>query len=592
VGAASPWGFPDYNKSFMPRFSIFRSALCGVAIYVLLLAGLNSVGLVGPDEPRYADVARAMYTSGDYVTPRLFGSPWFEKPPLYYWLAAASFHLGISEFSARFPSALFALLFLGIWHWFSDREYGEGVAGWSCLIMATSLGWIGFARAASMDMLLTTTLSAALAFFLSWWREQKSRDRTKPVSHRREWMLYAFYVALALATLAKGPLAVALAGLVVAGCMLHSRDWSLIPGMLLTPAVGVYAIIALPWYILCYVRNGWPFVEEFFIRHNLERFTSGEIIGHPQPFWFYLAVLPIAIFPWAPVLFVTIGAFLAGGWRDVAANRRLFPLLYWVALPFIFFSISANKLPGYLLPILPPLSLLLAQAIAGSSGEREPGSRFRISGTWSRVALCLTAVLLLAVPLFSWVLPESLATGLKHAIEPLGSIGLLRSISSGGVPVVIWTIASLLILGAILLSCRGQLWAAGSAIGLSVCVCLSGLLIYMTPVINGVASVRNVAERAVSLGVDPQSMGTLYIHRTQAYGLGFYLATGLPEWNPDDPTQHFDFVAARDDFQVDELRPGAHLLASFPRQNLRLWALPHKQPSPLSVPASLHSDSN
>ena len=583
----------------MPRFSLFRSALCGVAAYVLLLAGLNSIGLVGPDEPRYADVARGMYTSGDYITPRLFGEPWFEKPPLYYWLAAASFHLGISEFSARFPSALCALMFLGLWYWFVQRNYGERAAQWSCLILATSLGWIGFARAAAMDMLFSTTLSAALAFFLTWWFGEPATKSSWSANHpdadeprRPAWALYAFYVALALATLAKGPLAVALAGLVVVACLVHRRDWKSIPRMLLTPAVAVYATIALPWYVLCYARNGWPFIEEFFIRHNLQRFTSGEVIGHPQPTWFYIPVLPAAIFPWSPLLLIALAAFAAGGWRKAFASPKTSALLYWVALPFIFFSISANKLPGYLLPLLPPLSLLLALTIAenGEGGESRP--LLGLTSVWKKIAISGAAAALLIVPLFSWILPESLTTGLSRALQQMNSAGLLRSISSSGVPLLIWGIAIALILAATFLSVRGLLLEAAGTIGLGVCVCLGGLLIYMSPTINGIASVRNVAERAGALGMDPASMGTLYVHRAQVYGLGFYLGIALPEWNPDDPAQQFPYVAARDDFQVDQLRPGARLLASFPRQSLRLWALPQPQIRETPVPASLHPPAN
>ncbi|HEY7680336.1 MAG TPA: glycosyltransferase family 39 protein, partial [Terriglobia bacterium] len=191
---------------------LFRPLLYCLLAYALLVSGLGMVGFVGPDEPRYADVARAMFRSGDYVTPRLFGEPWFEKPPLYYWLAALSFQFGgVSETTARLPSALFAAVFLGLWFWFAQRFYGTRAAQFSCLMLATALGWIGFARAAAMDMLLTTTLGAALALLALWLWEQRPAG------------LYGFYSLLALATLAKGPLALALAGMVVVGYVVHFR---------------------------------------------------------------------------------------------------------------------------------------------------------------------------------------------------------------------------------------------------------------------------------------------------------------------------------------------------------------------------------
>ena len=299
-----------------------------------------------------------------------------------------------------------------------------------------------------------------------------------------------------------------------------------------------------------------------------------------------------AIFPWFPLLLIGAIGLLAGGWRKLASDHRVAVLCYWVALPFAFFSLSANKLPGYLLPLLPPLSLLLALSVANTGTSPAGAPKLQLPETWQKLAVGATAITLLIVPLFAWILPESLATGMSKAMEQLNERGLFASIMASGVPWPVWAAVVGLIIAAIALSWRGKLLEAGSAIGLGVCVCLGGLLLYMTPTINGIASVRSVAQRAVELGVDPLELGTLYIHRTQSYGLGFYFGTGLREWDPDDPTQQFSYIAARDDFQVDELRPGAHLLASFPRQNLRLWELPQKQPHVAPVPASLHPPAN
>src|SRR3990172_5060514 len=134
-------------SSLVTRHSslLYNPILHALLAFALFLAGLGAVGFVGPDEPRYADVARAMLRSGDYITPRLFGAPWFEKPPLYYWLAALGFRLGVSEMTARLPSAIFACGFLGVWFWFSRKLFGKPTAVLSCLLLASTLGWIGFA---------------------------------------------------------------------------------------------------------------------------------------------------------------------------------------------------------------------------------------------------------------------------------------------------------------------------------------------------------------------------------------------------------------------------------------------------------------
>src|SRR3989304_3109832 len=141
---------------------LFRPLLYSLLAYALYVSGLGRVGFVGPDEPRYADVARGMMRLGDYITPYLYGAAWFEKPPLYYWLTAVTFRFGVNEMTARLPSALAAAIFLRFLFWFARRFYGDCAAKFSCLMLATTLGWIGFGRAAAMDMLLATTLAAAL----------------------------------------------------------------------------------------------------------------------------------------------------------------------------------------------------------------------------------------------------------------------------------------------------------------------------------------------------------------------------------------------------------------------------------------------
>src|SRR3972149_2192711 len=138
---------------------LFRPLLFGLLAYALYILGVGRVGLVGPDEPRYADVARAMLRLGDYITPHLYGVPWFEKPPLYYWLTSLTFRFGISELTARLPSALAAAVFIAFWFWFARRFYGDCAAKFSCLMLATTLGWIGFGGGAALGMVLAATLA-------------------------------------------------------------------------------------------------------------------------------------------------------------------------------------------------------------------------------------------------------------------------------------------------------------------------------------------------------------------------------------------------------------------------------------------------
>ena len=300
--------------------------LCALLAFVLYFSSLGAIGLVGPDEPRYAQVAREMLRTGDFVTPHLFGAPWFEKPPLYYWLASLSFLAGVNEVTARLPSAISAVAFLGVWYWFARRWFGQQTAMMACLLLASTPGWIGFGRAAAMDMLFSTTLGAALIFLAFWFWQEKGRH------------LYGFYLLLGVATLAKGPLAVGLIGMVALAYVATFREWQTLKRLLLSPGLVMFAAVALPWYVLCYARNGYPFIQEFFIKHNWERLTSAASLGHPQPFWFYLPIVAAGIFPWTPLLLLPVVQVFGGGLRRILAHRQKAFLFYWVALPFAFFS--------------------------------------------------------------------------------------------------------------------------------------------------------------------------------------------------------------------------------------------------------------
>jgi 4-amino-4-deoxy-L-arabinose transferase-like glycosyltransferase len=550
----------------------FRPVLYGVAAYFLFFYGLGALGLVGPDEPRYADVARQMFLTGDYITPHLFGEPWFEKPPLYYWLAALSFRLGVNEFTARLPSALSGVLFLGLWYWFAARFYGEQAARWSCLILATSAGYIGFSHAAAMDMLLTTTLGAALVSYCLWeWEGSR-------------FGLAGFYTLLAVATLAKGPLAVVLAGMVLLAQLIHSRDWDRPLRMIRHPTVLCFFAIAVPWYFLCYTANGYPFIQEFFIRHNLQRLTSGEVIGHSQPFWFYLPVLPAALFPWSPLLLLPLFALARQGIGDSLKSARVSLLFYWTLLPLLFFSLAENKLPGYLLPLLPPLSLWIATSIrpAGITPEDMAPEKETIAALQSahthrawrpeKILLMIAASLLLLTPGIVLLIPGALSAGFRSSLAEISSTGFWNALSASPFPTQLWLALLALTALSFYLIWNGKLLPAASAITLTVIFCITSMLTYLSPAINRVASSRNVAARVKTLGFHPAQLATFYLHRNQIYGLSFYLNQPHVEWNPYTASQSISYVAARADLPVDELRLGARSLILFPGQNLRLWS--------------------
>src|SRR6516164_801491 len=190
------------KPTLRPYFNQIFIGVLAILCYVMFFYQLGGIGLIGPDEPRYAAIARGMLASRDFITPRLFGTPWFEKPPLMYWVAAAGFKImGFNEAGARFASALGATICVFLVYWCGRKLWDRAAGFVSALIFATSVGAFAFARAASTDMLLTTCLTMALVFFLAGLNE---------TSARRRLYFYLFYAALGLGLLAKGPVALLL----------------------------------------------------------------------------------------------------------------------------------------------------------------------------------------------------------------------------------------------------------------------------------------------------------------------------------------------------------------------------------------------
>ncbi len=337
-------------------------AVLACACYAMFFHELGGVGLIGPDEPRYAAVAREMLMSGDYVTPHLNGSPWFEKPPLMYWIAVIGYTIcGINEYGARFPSALGATISLFLIYWCGRRLWSRAVGFLASLVLATSIGWFAFARAASMDMPLTACLTAALVFFLFGFNDETPR--------RKIWF-NLFYASIGLGVLAKGPVAILLPAislslfLLTRGRLQDWRTWN-------PKGLWIAAAVAAPWYVLCTIANGWEFIDVFFINHNLQRFAT-TIHGHYRPFYFYGPVFLLLTFPWT---FMLIPAMR----RRFGKNELI--LVWWMVVPLVFYSLSGSKLPGYILPVVAPFALLCAMALWQPASKSFKAAVFIEAGT-------------------------------------------------------------------------------------------------------------------------------------------------------------------------------------------------------------------
>jgi 4-amino-4-deoxy-L-arabinose transferase-like glycosyltransferase len=322
-----------------------------------------------------------MARSGDWITPRLDGQPWFEKPPLLYWTTALGHLCGFSgEWAARLPVALISLAFLWFFHRTLEREFSRRTALTATAILGTSAGWAALSFAAVTDLPMAAALNAAMLVALFGPQALGARGTGGREGRYRAQGLVAG-VLLGLAMLAKGfvPLVLIAPVFLIA----RGKRWRILTAAVLT---------AGPWYLLCWWVNGRAFWEEFFWRHHVARFFSPSL-EHVQPFWYYIPVFLAGLFPWTPLV------ALIGRPRSLDDERVRFLLLYLV-YGLLFFSASTNKLPAYVLPLLPAMAVVLAVAL----------EKARSAAWW--LAAC--GLLLAAVPLIAAILPEALNTGITH----------------------------------------------------------------------------------------------------------------------------------------------------------------------------------
>lgn len=484
-----------------------RKTLPGILLLLIFFQcfyRLGVLGLVGPDEPRYAQIAREMVSSGDYVTPRLNGKPWFEKPVLYYWMTACFYRtLGVSEFSARLASALAGSLGIVVTWWLGCRWLGQRGGFLSAAILATSVIWFSLSRAASMDMLLSSALAFALASLYAILFPTGSRGPAADLlpRHSSHLPVIILSVSLAVSVLAKGPVGVILVvGSLLLYLLLAGEFWKIKRFPFVTAGV-LFAAISVPWYWLCYEANGSIFVREFIMQHNIQRFTTDRY-QHAQPFWFYLGVLFAGFFPWILQILPPIFRLFGRRFRVSTENeaKELFFGL-WLLVPLLFFSASRAKLPGYLLPVAPAVAILIAreyeQHLGGERGKATE-KRFVILLWFQSVS-----IILLGIALFFF--------GGKLNIE----IGRL-------VPEISLLLVGLGFLSLLLVKARRVLaFAASSIAGIALMVVL--ITSQLLPRIDHLESSRQFALWLKESGYAQRPIALFQLSRHVEYGLNFYL---------------------------------------------------------------------
>ncbi|NEP60082.1 MAG: glycosyltransferase family 39 protein [Symploca sp. SIO2G7] len=333
-------------------------------IFIAFFWQLGSIGLVDETEPLFAEAARQMYATGDWITPYFNGATRFDKPPLVYWGMVLCFHLfGVGEWGVRLPLALAAAGLTGFSFYtllhFGDPHGSQTVKGSdkpltlaavvSAVAMALNPETLVWARTGVSDMLLSGCMGTALLCFF-WGYARSAR-----------WY-YGFYIFVGLAVLTKGPVGAVIPGLIVLVFAAYVgqlrtlfKEVSLLRGSLLT------LIITVPWFIAVIAIHGQTYIDSFFGYHNYERFTE-VVNGHAAPWYFYFAVVAVGFLPWSPGLpaaMARLRPWSIGYWRRQPRPNQLglFALI-WFLVIFCFFTAAVTKLPSYVLPLMPAAAIM------------------------------------------------------------------------------------------------------------------------------------------------------------------------------------------------------------------------------------------
>jgi 4-amino-4-deoxy-L-arabinose transferase-like glycosyltransferase len=326
-----------------------------IALFAIWFGTLNYRTLIRPDEGRYAEIPREMVASGNWITPRLNDIKYFEKPPLHYWATAAAYELlGKSNWSARFWVALTGFLGILLAAWSGRRLWGAQAGNMAAAILASTMLYAAMGQVTTLDMSLTFFLQLTWTAFLF---AQQGEPR-----ETRRWMLLA-WAALGLAVLTKGLVALVLTGGSLILYSLLNRDLSPWKRLAPLPGLALFLAITAPWFIAVASANP-EFAHFFFIHEHFERFLT-KVHRRYAPDWYFLVVYILGAIPWT---FMLGHAFIKSWRRESTAGfqaQRF--LMIWVAVTFVFFSLSSSKLPPYILPIFPALALLGGRQLAGLS---------------------------------------------------------------------------------------------------------------------------------------------------------------------------------------------------------------------------------
>jgi len=551
------------------------------------ITGGDGLGLVGADEPRYAQIAHEMLDRFDSahtlkgrlsacVTPYLYGHPWLEKPALYYWRAMFVFQdFGVHDWVARLPSASFAFIMVALIY-LHMRRFRPGGHLDAALITVACIGIIGFARGASTDMQMAAPLAIGLLGWYAWYETDS------------KFWLFDIYFFTGVATLAKGPVAPFLALAIIAAFAFLRREWSILRRSFWWPGALLYLAIVLPWFIA--VQHANPdFFHVFFLQHNLARFATNRF-EHQQPFYYYLIVVVLAVMPWTVI---AVRALIDGiqtsvcEWRtrntmncQPCAGRPgdAFPefLVLWALIPILFFSFSESKLPGYILPSLPPITILTGDYLFR---RRKELNRWVLLG---HAVLC--GVITMAVLLAPWFVAHGRqmppVRGLIAALVSSAGATLLILIVVRGYGVARLRLATTAVIVVLLVF----LFGVGPFFGLPA-IEQSKHVIHL---LDRSYSARPLAEKLGTFASADETVAVFRVRRDVEYGLSFYRNREVKNYEQSGvpPEQHLlvarvtgrGGVDLQTTAALEEYLEGRHYepLCSWPEQGLVVYSVGSK----------------
>jgi len=372
--------------------------------------GLGSRDFWAPVEPRYAEIVRVMFNSGEWIVPTVNGGLYTDKPILYFWLAllASKIFGSVSEWTVRWPAALGGVGFVLTTYLIGRDFFSARVGLWAAVVLATSVRVVWESRWAHLDALFCFFFALTIYF-----------GARVLLRKGNSYEILFSYVFMALALLTKGLIGVVLPGLLFAAWVLSQRDWRSIGAAKLPLGIGILLLIAAPWFYLVSRETDGRWLGDFIYIHHVKRYTAGA--GHRQPFYYYFTTLPVDFLPWTFFAIAALAAYRSYRriWADPA--KRLFIL--WFFVVFVFFSLSDTKRDLYLMPLLPTLALLVANYLVDLESGGEPHSA--IYRWLATVFFAVVAVAGVALPLVAWLVRDDMVLLLVPSGAVLAVAGFL-----------------------------------------------------------------------------------------------------------------------------------------------------------------------